>query len=102
MNCHGPTALALLLALTFMSISLVSCGGFKAKRVGADESDEKAMEITDNWLAKDTEQAIAFVIYTHPMICMTHCRHAREEAGGQARARAEAGAGAAYRRETSA
>jgi penicillin-binding protein activator len=54
--------ITLLLALTFMSISLVSCGGFKAKRVGADESDEKAMEITDNWLAKDTEQAIAFVM----------------------------------------
>lgn len=52
----------LLLVLSLLSMSLVSCGGFKAKRVGAEESDEKAMEITDNWLQRDTELAIKEVM----------------------------------------
>lgn len=38
--------------------TLVSCGGFKATRVSGDESDEKAMEITDKWVARDTELAV--------------------------------------------
>ncbi len=48
-----------LLPLAFI---LNSCGSFKAKRVGGAESDEKAMEITDNWVAKDTEIAIQEVL----------------------------------------
>lgn len=39
-----------------------SCGGFKAKRVDANESDEKGLEITDNWMSADTTQAISDVI----------------------------------------
>ncbi|EQC46673.1 hypothetical protein [Bacteriovorax sp. Seq25_V] len=48
-----------LLTLTFL---LSSCGGFKAKRVSADESDELAMEITDKWVARDTEMVIKDVL----------------------------------------
>lgn len=47
--------LLLVLALSF---AVVSCGGFKAQRVSSDESDEKAMEITDKWVAKDTEISV--------------------------------------------
>lgn len=50
-----------LLILSLM-LSLVSCGGFKAKRVDAQESDEKASEITDNWMATDTSLAIKDVL----------------------------------------
>lgn len=38
---------------------LASCGSFKAKRVSADESDEAALEITDKWVARDTETSIS-------------------------------------------
>lgn len=38
--------------------SLVSCSSFQAKRVGSDESDEKALEITDNWVQRDTETVV--------------------------------------------
>jgi hypothetical protein len=43
-------------------MSLSSCGGFKAKRVDAQESDEKALEITDKWLQGDTERVIRDVV----------------------------------------
>jgi len=39
-----------------------SCGSFKAKRVDASESDEKALEITDQWVAGDTEKVIRDVL----------------------------------------
>lgn len=39
-----------------------SCGSFKAKRVDANESDEKGLAITDNWMSADTTQAIADII----------------------------------------
>lgn len=46
----------LTLFLTISMLTLLSaCGSFKAKRVSADESDDKASEITDKWVAKDTE-----------------------------------------------
>ena len=35
-----------------------SCAGFQAQRVDKDISDEKALEITDEWLQKDTEQVV--------------------------------------------
>lgn len=35
-----------------------SCGSFKAQRVDADTSDEKSMEITDNWMSRDTKLTI--------------------------------------------
>jgi uncharacterized protein (TIGR02722 family) len=45
-----------------LSMLATSCGSFKAKRVDANESDEKALEITDNWMSADTTQAITDVI----------------------------------------
>ncbi len=43
-------------------VLLASCGSFKAERVDADKSDEKAMEITDKWVAGDTERVVKDVI----------------------------------------
>jgi uncharacterized protein (TIGR02722 family) len=45
-----------------LSMLATSCGSFKAKRVDANESDEKGLEITDNWMSADTTQAITDVI----------------------------------------
>ena len=45
-----------------LALTLASCGGFKAKRVDDAESDEKALEITDKWVAKDTEKVVVDVI----------------------------------------
>ena len=53
----------LLLALLLASMMLsAGCGGFKAKRVDAAESDEKAMEITDQWVAGDTEKVVRDIL----------------------------------------
>ncbi len=51
-----------LLASLLIFSTLLSCGGFKAKRVGGDESDEQAMEITDKWVARDTELSVAQIL----------------------------------------
>ncbi len=51
--------LTLLLGMIFL---LEGCGSFKAKRVSGDESDELSMEITDKWVARDTEIAIKAVL----------------------------------------
>ena len=48
----------LILLIVFASF-LSSCGSFQAKRVGSKESDEKALTITDKWLAADTEQVVS-------------------------------------------
>lgn len=48
---------SLLLVLT-----LSSCSSFKAERVGAEKADEKGLKITDNWMSKDTENAIQEVL----------------------------------------
>ncbi|GAB4010922.1 MAG: hypothetical protein Fur0010_04400 [Bdellovibrio sp.] len=49
--------------LTLVSaFALTSCGGFKAKRVDSQESDEKALEITDKWVQGDTERAVREVV----------------------------------------
>lgn len=45
-----------------MTITLVSCGSFKAQRVDNKTSDEKSMEITDNWMGEDTRQAVKTLI----------------------------------------
>lgn len=45
-----------------MALTLASCGGFKAKRVTSDESDELAMEITDKWVARDTEISVSKIL----------------------------------------
>lgn len=52
----------LLISILTLSLLASSCGGFKAKRVDANESDEKGLSITDNWMSADTSQAIADVI----------------------------------------
>ncbi|MCY4644110.1 MAG: hypothetical protein OXB88_05775 [Bacteriovoracales bacterium] len=39
-------------------VSFVGCSSFQAERVGRDESDEKALSITDEWLMKDTENTV--------------------------------------------
>jgi len=36
-----------------------SCASFKAERVSAQDSDKKALDITDQWLSKDTEDAVS-------------------------------------------
>ena len=48
----------ILLLTIALTLTLGSCSSFKAKRVSAEESDEKAMEITDKWVAKDTEISV--------------------------------------------
>jgi uncharacterized protein (TIGR02722 family) len=51
------------LLMGFLTIMLLaSCSSFKAERVDAKESDEKAMEITDNWVSEDTRRAIKDVL----------------------------------------
>ncbi|MCO4755812.1 MAG: hypothetical protein KC478_15125 [Bacteriovoracaceae bacterium] len=50
------------IALIFLSLLTVSCSSFKAERVDAKESDERALEITDNWVSEDTRKAIKEVI----------------------------------------
>ena len=47
-----------LLTIFLSLLMLASCGSFKAKRVSAEESDEKGLEITDNWMSADTTQAV--------------------------------------------
>lgn len=46
-----------LLILGFAFV-LVGCGGFKAQRVDSEKIDEKAMEITDEWVDGDTIRVI--------------------------------------------
>jgi uncharacterized protein (TIGR02722 family) len=46
------------LYLFVLSLGLVGCGSFKAKRVDSSESDEKAMEISDEWVNRDTERVV--------------------------------------------
>ena len=47
----------IIIIIAFLGL-LQGCGGFQAKRVGAKESDEKALTITNKWLAADTEQVV--------------------------------------------
>jgi uncharacterized protein (TIGR02722 family) len=39
-----------------------SCSQFKAERQSAEQSDEKALSITDNWLDKDTNDTVQDII----------------------------------------
>ncbi|MEI8346466.1 MAG: hypothetical protein WCG27_03300 [Pseudomonadota bacterium] len=48
--------------LFVLSLGLSSCGSFKAKRVDSTESDEKAMEITDQWVAGDTQRVVKSLV----------------------------------------
>jgi penicillin-binding protein activator len=48
--------------LLILALSFASCGSFKAQRVDSKESDEKALEITDQWVAADTEQVVKALV----------------------------------------
>ena len=50
----------LLLLLPLMM--MFSCASFKAERVDDKASDEKSMEITDNWMGEDTRQSVKKLI----------------------------------------
>lgn len=50
------------LLIILLSFSFASCGGFQAKRVNAQESDEKALGITDEWVSKDSENVVKDVL----------------------------------------
>lgn len=67
--------LIIVLSLTLLA---TSCGGFKAKRVDANESDEKGLGITDNWMSADTTQAVTDIIKqikAHPGFGKMKARH---------------------------
>lgn len=51
-----------LLTLAILLTLSVSCGSFKAKRVDSAESDERALEITDKWVQRDTEKVVSEVV----------------------------------------
>lgn len=68
----------LLVAVLSLSLLATSCGSFKAKRVDANESDEKGLSITDNWMSADTTQAIKDIIKqmkAHPGYTKMKARH---------------------------
>lgn len=49
--------------LVLMALLLsTGCSSFKAKRVGSEESDERALEITDKWIQADTEKVISDIL----------------------------------------
>jgi len=52
----------LILILTFTTVSCSS--SFKAQRVDETVSDERALEITDNWVLRDTQKVIDDVMVT--------------------------------------
>jgi uncharacterized protein (TIGR02722 family) len=51
-----------LILILCLATSLISCSKFKAKRVDSTESDEKALEITDEWVNADTEKAVKAIV----------------------------------------
>ncbi|MCT4641843.1 MAG: penicillin-binding protein activator LpoB [Bacteriovoracaceae bacterium] len=54
--------------LAVLMFSFISCTSFKAQRVGSEQSDEKGLAITDNWMSKDTNIAVKAIlkqIYSH-------------------------------------
>ncbi len=68
----------LLAAALSLSMLVTSCGSFKAKRVDANESDEKGLSITDNWMSADTTQAVTDVVKqmkAHPGFGKMKARH---------------------------
>lgn len=48
----------LLAPVLLMAVSFTGCASFKAERVDDAKADEKAMEITDNWVDGDTIRVI--------------------------------------------
>lgn len=67
-----------IIAVLSLSLLAASCGGFKAKRVDANESDEKGLGITDNWMSADTTQAVTDIVKqmkAHPGFNKMKARH---------------------------
>ncbi|HXH32166.1 MAG TPA: CsgG/HfaB family protein [Bacteriovoracaceae bacterium] len=67
-----------IITLLTLSLLVTSCGSFKAKRVDATESDEKGLNITDNWMNADTTQAISDILKQmkkHPGYAKMKARH---------------------------
>ena len=52
------TAMKVLSVMALSLMSLQGCSSFKAQRVDEAKADEKAMEITDNWVDGDTIRVI--------------------------------------------
>ncbi len=50
------------LLLLVLSLFVTSCSSFKAERVDGAKGDEKALEITDKWVMKDTENAVKDIL----------------------------------------
>lgn len=53
---------SLMLVSLSMIFLLTSCSSFKAERVDGAKGDEKALEITDKWVLKDTETAVKDIL----------------------------------------
>ena len=51
-----------ILTLLILTMTLTSCSSFKAERVNSADSDEKAMEITDQWVQGDTEKVVKEIL----------------------------------------
>ncbi len=51
-----------LLIVGLLSFGVISCASFKAERVDEKKADDKAMEITDNWVDGDTIRVVAGAI----------------------------------------
>lgn len=51
-----------LLVYILLLMLAVGCGKFQAKRVDRTESDQKALEITDEWVMKDTETSVMSIL----------------------------------------
>jgi uncharacterized protein (TIGR02722 family) len=67
-----------LITVLSLAVLAASCGSFKAKRVDANESDEKGLAITDNWMSADTTQAVTDIVKqmkAHPGFNKMKTRH---------------------------
>ena len=68
----------ILVTVLLLSLLATSCGSFKAQRVDANESDEKGLAITDNWMSADTTKAVTDIIKqikAHPGFTKMKARH---------------------------
>lgn len=43
-----------ILTIGLLALNIIACSNFKAKRVGGEESDRLAMQVTDKWVNADT------------------------------------------------
>ena len=50
------------LFLSFGLLVASGCSSFQAQRVSADESDQRALQITDEWVARDTQTSVKKIL----------------------------------------